>query len=264
LAALAEARLLPALMAALNTVDLAHVAAIEVNTALLRPIDVFTQSWVVRKLARVQATKICQAAPDGTPCFGHMPGLLPSRFSDTSAQLAFELSGSCFGVSRTHTQLLAAAHEYGQCIPAPLSSAETLSARSRLVSLLGVTCPQEATPSEPSFLEPDETHAPAMVVDGQAEEVASSFVYEAPVGVDAETFFSLPEMMQRDIMLQHGMQPQIQNATANAAQVGNGVAATGDSDVSSYDPAVLAALPSDIRAEMLQAERRYDEYNLFS
>ena len=261
LAALVEARVLPALMAALNTVDLAHMAAAEVNAALLHPIDVLTQPWVVRKLARiftrVQAAKLThQSTPAAVPSFGQH-GVPSPRLSNPGARHSSEVSGSCFGVSRIHALMHTAAQDYGRCVPIiPLSSVETLTAKTRLVSFLGIRLPpRAATPPVPSPPEPAE-EAATVVADTipQAEEC----VYVAPPGVDADTFFSLPEAMQRDIMLQHGMQPRRGSATDTAAADRSSISSTtGDNNSSSsYDPAVLAALPNDIRAEMLQAERR--------
>ena len=75
----------------------------------------------------------------------------------------------------------------------------------------------------------------------------------APEGVDTDFFASLPPSLQREVMLQHGVQPRDETGVCANPVGGEG----GSSEhPSSYDPDVLAALPDDIRAEMLDAERR--------
>lgn len=197
LAALANCRILPELAAALNVVDLAHTAAKEVHAALLRPIDILTRPWIIRKVARTVAAKL---SPTIYPPNSNKPRPPPPRLCTTT---------SCYGIARQRTIVLSAGRNYGTGVPQPLTETTAKMVRARLVSVVGST-------GQPKPEESPRPHAsnPATASGIQLREGAST--------TEGQSL--------------HGVQ-------------------SGER-TSSYDPAVLAALPDDIRAEMLEAERR--------
>ncbi|POM78135.1 HECT E3 ubiquitin ligase [Phytophthora palmivora] len=99
---------------------------------------------------------------------------------------------------------------------------------------------------------------------GQQEEHQE---YQCPEGMDAEVFASLPPDMQAEIIAQNAsVVAESASARSDTATAGGGVGGSEsmsqmdlDMATSSFDRETLEALPPDIRAEVLENERRERE-----
>eukprot|EP00941_MAST-03F_sp_MAST-3F-sp1_P001376 g1376.t1 len=84
----------------------------------------------------------------------------------------------------------------------------------------------------------------------------------APPGVDPDVFFSLPPEMQQEVLAAHGMLPSTARTTTINTTSSSSSSSSSSSQTtyqSQYDEATLAALPDDIREEVLRDERRERE-----
>ena len=117
--------------------------------------------------------------------------------------------------------------EYGTCVVNTWTSAESKQAQASLVSFVGLS------------------YRAVEMKSPQHQDVVPGAVGIAPCGVPHA---------QRAVVRRRLIKP-LGGTIEPHAQASNEDEAT-EEDASSYDPAVLAALPDDIRAEMLEAERR--------
>ncbi|KAE8875837.1 E3 ubiquitin-protein ligase [Phytophthora fragariae] len=127
--------------------------------------------------------------------------------------------------------------------------------------------------SKTEELPPTETQAVSVEAAAAQELSVESFdqqegqqVYQCPEGMDAEVFASLPPDMQAEIVAQNA--PAVAESTSarsDTATAGGGGGSESMSQLdldmanSSFDRETLEALPPDIRAEVLENERRERE-----
>ncbi|EGZ07411.1 hypothetical protein PHYSODRAFT_529140 [Phytophthora sojae] len=124
--------------------------------------------------------------------------------------------------------------------------------------------------SKTEELPPTETHTASAAQELSTElldQQDGQQVYQCPEGMDAEVFASLPPDMQAEIIAQNAPavaeSTSARSDTATAGGGGGGSESMSQMDLdmanSSFDRETLEALPPDIRAEVLENERRERE-----
>ncbi|GMF23763.1 unnamed protein product [Phytophthora lilii] len=198
-----------------------------------------------QELTSSTGSHVPEATPPPAPVTLTSADASVATSSTPASMMNFTLDLSSFGEPSTESTSASDSTNRARTVEEESKSEELPSTQTRTSSV-------EATSQELS----------AALLDQQDQQQG----YQCPEGMDAEVFASLPPDMQAEIIAQNSPAvPESTSARSDTATAGGGGGSESMSQMdldmanSSFDRETLEALPPDIRAEVLENERRERE-----